>query len=363
MKIVSFKTRKEARSRLKACFIALLAIFLVFSTSKSVSAFDVTVDVTPIGSWAVTSAFQTTNACTFHNNQNPAYANNTGSASCTTSMNLYGVGGLGFNNHYVFGITQYYYEYRDREPINEYFNGTPELTVYSSSGSAIWVADFLGYGVDSFSESSVAVTNYFRFSQAPSGVFPQNSWFHLSNYPGLQPNEIVMAPTSIALYSIPDGFDSQGIINAIEALEVTVEGSTGVTNQEMTSIINSQTQSLQQSISALQQAQEDSNDDAQDRWEQDKQEQADKQDELESQSDDLAVSAQNPGNPFASMFNSSGCQSLPTVSSWFNMSEPMQVCSPYPQNIRPIIEFVSSAIVVGLLLRVYFKQLNGGYDS
>lgn len=89
-----------------------------------------------------------------------------------------------------------------------------------------------------------------------------------------------------------------------------------------------------------------------------------KQDELEDQADDVNISANAITNPFSSLFSSPNCASLPTLASWLNVSaNNIQVCSPYPQQFRPIIEFVSSAIVVGLLIRVYYKQLKGGFAS
>lgn len=99
-------------------------------------------------------------------------------------------------------------------------------------------------------------------------------------------------------------------------------------------------------------------------YENEVQREEDKQDELEDQADDVNISANAISNPFSNLFSSANCASLPTLASWLHVSaNNIQVCSPYPQQFRPIIEFVSSAIVVGLLIRVYYKQLRGGYDS
>lgn len=101
-----------------------------------------------------------------------------------------------------------------------------------------------------------------------------------------------------------------------------------------------------------------------DDYENEVQREEDKQDELEDQADDVNISANAIANPFSNLFGSPNCASLPTLASWLHVSaNNIQVCSPYPQQFRPIIEFVSSAIVVGLLIRVYYKQLRGGYDS
>lgn len=111
-------------------------------------------------------------------------------------------------------------------------------------------------------------------------------------------------------------------------------------------------------------AQEQANADAQSRWESDKQEQADKERNLEDQSGDLALSTPVTGNPFASLFGATDCVTLTTISSWFGREDsPMRVCSPYPSQIRPVLNFVTSAIVTGLLIRLYYKKLQGGYAS
>lgn len=88
-----------------------------------------------------------------------------------------------------------------------------------------------------------------------------------------------------------------------------------------------------------------------------------KEEELNEQKDDLNISAQNPGNPFANLFNVSGCVNLPVFSQWFHQDHVTQVCSPYPEQTRPVIEFVSSVIVIGLLIQIYFKNFKGGYAS
>lgn len=100
-----------------------------------------------------------------------------------------------------------------------------------------------------------------------------------------------------------------------------------------------------------------------DDYEAEVQREEDKQDELEDQAADLSISAQNPGNPFANLFQTSGCVSMPVFSGWFHRSDVIQVCSPYPQEVRPIIEFVTSVIVVGFLIKIYFKLFKGGYAS
>lgn len=141
--------------------------------------------------------------------------------------------------------------------------------------------------------------------------------------------------------------------------------------------INSSVASMNSRLDTLSQLQQDtidaisdtstSIDDAaqaeQDRYEQDKQEQSDKEDELESQADDLNISAETPTNPFEEFFHVDGCAELPTISTWFHTDSVIRVCSPYPDEMTPIISFVTSTIVVGFLLMIYMKYMKGGYNS
>lgn len=126
---------------------------------------------------------------------------------------------------------------------------------------------------------------------------------------------------------------------------------------------NINTYNMQESkFNQLNQSIQDSEDGEQSRWELDKQEQQDKEDELESSSGDLSINASNTGNPFASLFNASGCQNMPTVGGWFGDSS-LRICSPYPSSIGGVIRFVGSAVVVALLIRLYYKKLKGGVDG
>ena len=97
------------------------------------------------------------------------------------------------------------------------------------------------------------------------------------------------------------------------------------------------------------------------------QEEVDREDakerQLNQQKSGLGVTAQNTGNPFDGLFNATGCQSLPTVSGWFGRQDTIQICSPYPNSIGGVIKFVGSALVVALLIRLYYKRLKGGYNG
>lgn len=279
------------------------------------------------------------------------YINQNTTNYCGITGMLFRVSTLGWsigNGNYL-KIYFYGYELRDKEDFHSVQNNgfSASVTVNNQQITLVNV----GFNGGLTSQNSAIYEYIFKY-EGDSGVI-QNLELH----PGvaLAPNELYRMG-GISLYGVSGAnadYSSQlsDLIRQNEAI-ISKLGDSNINDSVIIASSQAQTQAI-----------EDGNDASQNRWEQDKQEQADKQDELEDQSDNLSLSAQNPGNPFASMFNSTGCQSLPTVSSWFNMSEPMQVCSPYPQHIRPIIEFVSSALVVGLLIRLYFKQLNGGYNS
>lgn len=388
MKIASFKTRKEARTRLKAfrlrgeaaqsrregihsLLAVVLAMFLVVKSSLPSYALSGHADIS--SAWNDYVWLYTDHGAV-------RWTSNTFGQSVYSGLDS--INGIAFNVS-LDTLAQY----------GTYVNGTINFTLqgngYWANGDLSNVAcEVWTNGGGSRISSTMGIsTSYYKVSDNPeryavdyrcsletsSGQSPAYAYIRVGTN---RNNDSTIVPIMNG-YNITGHLPSPVIRNVSFDYNTSNEGLENANlsqiEQNTSSLINGQKEiynniseqgdRVVNSIDNLNVSIENSEDGAQARWEQDKQEQADKQDELESQSDDLAVSAQNPGNPFASMFNSSGCQSLPTVSSWFNMSEPMQVCSPYPQNIRPIIEFVSSAIVVGLLLRVYFKQLNGGYDS
>lgn len=87
-----------------------------------------------------------------------------------------------------------------------------------------------------------------------------------------------------------------------------------------------------------------------------------KEEELNEQKDDLNLSAQATANPFANLFNFSGCVNMPTVGGWFNNPN-LRVCSPYPSTISGILNFVGSAVICGFLIRIYYKHMQGGFNG
>lgn len=138
---------------------------------------------------------------------------------------------------------------------------------------------------------------------------------------------------------------------------------TGADVSSVVSAVNSQTSTLNSSINNLRNDVQSQTEQQHEDYENEVEREEAKQEELEDQADDLSISAQNPGNPFANLFQTQGCVSMPVFSSWFHRSDVIQVCSPYPADVRPIIEFVSSVIVVGFLIKIYFKLFKGGYAS
>lgn len=134
--------------------------------------------------------------------------------------------------------------------------------------------------------------------------------------------------------------------------------------QSALSSINSSNNAINQSIQSLRDDIQAQTDQEQDHYDEEIQREEDKQDELESQADDLSLSTPATANPFASLFTSADCANLPTIAGWLGTTpDKIRVCSPYPSQIRPVIEFLSSAIVVGLLIRLYYSKLQGGYAS
>lgn len=150
------------------------------------------------------------------------------------------------------------------------------------------------------------------------------------------------------------------IVSAINSEKNTLGGKLDTLHSDNSSIISA----INDMSIDIQNSTDDASDQAHEDYEDSKQREEDKQDELEDQSGDVSISASAIANPFASLFGSPNCATLPTLASWLHTdANKIKVCSPYPQQFRPIIEFVSSAIVVGLLIRVYYKQLKGGYAS
>lgn len=120
--------------------------------------------------------------------------------------------------------------------------------------------------------------------------------------------------------------------------------------------------SIKSEISKVTDAVDSQTEQQHDDYEDQKQREEDKEDELNESKSGLSISAQNTGNPFASLFTTSSCVNMPTVGGWFGRSD-LRICSPYPQSIQGVIDFVGSAIVVGLLVRLYYKKLKGGVDG
>ncbi|MBO7736102.1 MAG: hypothetical protein J6S67_26260 [Methanobrevibacter sp.] len=141
----------------------------------------------------------------------------------------------------------------------------------------------------------------------------------------------------------------------IQSINSSSHNDSAATYSALQSILSAQNSTLGAIRAQTQQQHDD--------YENEVQREEDKQDELEEQSGDLSLSAQSTGNPFASLFTTNSCITLTSISSWFNVSPAIQICSPYPENIRPILTFVTSAVVVGLLIRLYYKNLKGGFAS
>lgn len=130
-------------------------------------------------------------------------------------------------------------------------------------------------------------------------------------------------------------------------------------------ITNNYIQNNTQSINNLNQTMEDANDDAQSRWEADKQEEAEREQQGKDDSDEvLSIFNFNFSNPFApilDMFSSNQCVNIPTIAQWIH-SPTSQYCSWWSQPVRqvatPIFGLGSSMLLFGFIVR-WLKQKNG----
>lgn len=129
--------------------------------------------------------------------------------------------------------------------------------------------------------------------------------------------------------------------------------------------VKSEQQATTNAVNNLNRTMEESNDDAQSRWEADKAEEAEREEQGKDDSDEvLSIFNFNFSNPFApllSMFSSSQCVNIPTISSWFHSSTNLY-CSWWPQSVRnvatPIFALGSSMLLFGFLVR-WIKTKDG----
>lgn len=238
-------------------------------------------------------------------------------------------------------------------------------------------------------ESTYANSHYYLYNFVIQGVVNSTAnasqlalSFNLKNFSDTDANlwfmplEVTLGPDEFArLVQIKTNTDS--IITYLSA----IDNRSGVTQGLMrdiqssmadllTAIQNSSTagvvaqqQITNQKLDSLQQSIEEQSEQEQNQYEQEKEEESEREAQIQSDADDSQISAQVTGNPFTALFSSNECVTLTTISGWFNASPAIQVCSPYPANIRPILLFVTSALMVGLLIRLYYKRLNGGYNG
>ena len=105
----------------------------------------------------------------------------------------------------------------------------------------------------------------------------------------------------------------------------------------------------------------------QERWETERQEQNEKEAELNDQSSDLSLSASVTSNPFTDLFLSnpfsvSTCFTTQSIHALFNVSA-WTICSPFRQPLINILTYGNSLLVTALLIRLYYKKLKGGVDG
>ena len=146
--------------------VATMITCLILMSSKA-SAIELTQNVNFITSWntyynitAGVGNCQYTNTGT----TGYAYAPPNGNGACSPLIRILSpsLNGLGFNNDYIFSVPIYIYEYRDREPINNYANSSPMMTI-TNNGTEIY-GQFMGWSSTTFSESAAVIYAYFKFN-------------------------------------------------------------------------------------------------------------------------------------------------------------------------------------------------------
>lgn len=171
--------------------------------SFKASAVEMSHNVNFVASWNVNSYFwiPPVGQCNVNNANQPAYIYMpTGTNStCTDSLTLSGLSGLGFNNDYIFQIDLFMYELRDREAIHGYLNSTPNLALYNNS-SLVANAQFMGWDTKTISESSAIISAYFKFNLGQQNLTNLHDLRYTSNI-AIKDSEYLMAPSKITLWS------------------------------------------------------------------------------------------------------------------------------------------------------------------
>lgn len=265
--------------------VILLLVVAIASSSilfcHNVSAVNLTQNVSYLGSlFANTYNYSNLGSCSVTNSGSQGYVTNTSSTSCSVWSRLNIITSSGFNNQYVIGITTFVYELRDREPLNSYNNETPTLELYSDNSYQTSLS-YIGTSIENLSESSAAVTQYFKFNTT-GNITANTSNFRLYNRIGLQVNEYMMVGTKIEVlalesYNITVNTNNQDIIDAIESLHDS--------NDDWHETLNTNLQLILQEIrtnasSSSQQQQQDQQD----------------RDNLESQQTEVNSSAESAGD-------------------------------------------------------------------
>ena len=101
-------------------------------------------------------------------------------------------------------------------------------------------------------------------------------------------------------------------------------------------------------------------------YNQEKEDLVNKESELNSQSEDLSLSADAPNSSllYRWFYNwvSQPCFTTRTIHTWFNTGA-FTFCSPYPSAVRTGVTFASNFLVAAFLIRIYAKHMKGGYNG
>ena len=143
--------------------------------------------------------------------------------------------------------------------------------------------------------------------------------------------------------------DITAVKNAVNSMKTSIENKLDTTNNKLDAV--------KSALNDLKGLQQQANEDAQDRYDQEKQEEADREASGQQSSDDLAnsfnFSVLNPFSPIFGMFSSSCSVSIPTIASWINAPSSTYSswwCSSSKlQNIRSTLSTVFSLFTMMLI--------------
>lgn len=179
------------------------------------------------------------------------------------------------------------------------------------------------------------------------------------------PNDLVLVGASYRFITGSDA--SSDILNSQLRVQEQIRDGVGQT----TDAVNNQGRAVVNSINNLSQTMEESNDDAQARWEADKQEEAEREEQGQSDAGALgrafSFSISNPFIGFLGLFTDSCPVSIPIISSMLHSEESSYSCwfsSQTRSIVTPVIGISASVLLFGFIVRGFLRKGNfsGGIE-